>query len=158
MEALSEGKTIQDLDGIDESLRTGLDNLFSTFPSRTKLAAIMTSHCPVDSRRLALVEELNSIPGVQVDVYGSCGSLKCRERHSTAPWCWKNVLAKNYLFYFSMENTLCNEYITEKLYNPLKHGLVPVVYGGMINAFYLLSIFFYYNTIHDQFEHIFLSV
>ncbi|KAK8739635.1 hypothetical protein OTU49_003441 [Cherax quadricarinatus] len=40
------------------------------------------------------------------------------------------MLSGNYSFYLSMENNLCVDYITEKLYNPLLHNIVPVVWGG----------------------------
>lgn len=44
--------------------------------------------------------------------------------------CWRQVLGPKYLFYLSFENALCDAYVTEKLWRPLMHGLVPVVLGG----------------------------
>ena len=44
--------------------------------------------------------------------------------------CWRQVLGPKYLFYLAFENALCNAYVTEKLWRPLVHGLVPVVLGG----------------------------
>lgn len=35
-----------------------------------------------------------------------------------------------YWFYLSFENSLCVDYVTEKLYNALEHHIVPVVFGG----------------------------
>lgn len=61
--------------------------------------------------------------------YGTCGSQACKSRHPLQPDCWVEVL-KDYHFYMAMENNLCDQYITEKLYNPMKYNLVPVVYGG----------------------------
>jgi len=40
------------------------------------------------------------------------------------------MLEKRYRFYLSFENSLCTDYVTEKLYRALDHGVVPVVYGG----------------------------
>ena len=38
---------------------------------------------------------------------------------------------KCYKFYLSFENSVCNDYVTEKFYEILAHDLVPVVYGGI---------------------------
>ena len=36
---------------------------------------------------------------------------------------------KNYMFYLAFENSLCEEYVTEKFWDHLKGNLVPVVLG-----------------------------
>ena len=43
--------------------------------------------------------------------------------------CFK-MLKRIYKFYLSFENNICDEYITEKAWNALKHDIVPVVLGG----------------------------
>lgn len=40
------------------------------------------------------------------------------------------MLNKDYKFYFAFENSLCEDYVTEKLFNNMKQYIVPVVYGG----------------------------
>jgi len=40
------------------------------------------------------------------------------------------MVEKKYKFYFSLENSLCKDYVTEKLFEALKYNVVPVVFGG----------------------------
>lgn len=40
------------------------------------------------------------------------------------------MLDEDYKFYFSFENSLCTDYITEKFYNILQRNIIPVVFGG----------------------------
>lgn len=40
------------------------------------------------------------------------------------------MLGKNYKFYLSFENSLCDDYVTEKFYNALLYNTVPIVFGG----------------------------
>ncbi|XP_058125698.1 LOW QUALITY PROTEIN: alpha-(1,3)-fucosyltransferase C-like [Anopheles ziemanni] len=64
--------------------------------------------------------------GLKVDVYGSCGHLKCPRGN---PEC-DTMLDTTYWFYLSFENSLCVDYVTEKLYMALRHTIVPIVFGG----------------------------
>lgn len=47
------------------------------------------------------------------------------------------MLSRNYRFYLSFENSLCPDYVTEKLYRALAHDTVPVVFGGADYSYYL---------------------
>lgn len=49
--------------------------------------------------------------------------------HNNAESC-SNLLEENYKFYLAFENSLCRDYVTEKLYRNLQLLIVPVVYGG----------------------------
>lgn len=40
------------------------------------------------------------------------------------------MIDKIYRFYGAFENTLCKEYVTEKMYYTLERNLIPLVYGG----------------------------
>ncbi|XP_055897001.1 alpha-(1,3)-fucosyltransferase C-like isoform X2 [Biomphalaria glabrata] len=94
------------------------------FANKTKLVAWFVSHCPTDSLREKYVEQLSK--HIPVDIYGKCGTLKCEDRKE----CLK-LLDNDYKFYLSFENSLCVDYVTEKLLNVLElNTLVPVVRGG----------------------------
>ena len=46
------------------------------------------------------------------------------------PGCY-GMLNSTYLFYLSFENSLCQDYVTEKLFKILEMDVVPVVRGGI---------------------------
>jgi hypothetical protein len=51
-----------------------------------------------------------------IDVYGKCGKFKCRKElgeDNSSDEC-RDMVAKNYKFYFALENSLCRHYVTEK--------------------------------------------
>ena len=90
----------------------------------------MVSHCETSIRREDYVAELQKY--IDVDVYGKCGKLRCprNETHWIShPKCYKR-LATEYKFYLAFENSICNDYVTEKLFSILQHDIVPVVLGG----------------------------
>ncbi|KAH9384872.1 hypothetical protein HPB48_026902 [Haemaphysalis longicornis] len=72
------------------------------------------------SRREDYVKQLQE--HVRVDVYGKCGHLKCPRANSTK--CYE-MFAKKYFFYLSFENSICRDYVTEKLFNVLKYDIIP---------------------------------
>ncbi|XP_068225799.1 alpha-(1,3)-fucosyltransferase C-like isoform X2 [Palaemon carinicauda] len=89
----------------------------------------MSSNCDTFSRREEYVFELHKY--IRVDKYGECGKYRCGAKYQAFnEKCWVQRLRKKYLFSLAFENSLCNHYISEKPYNPLVHGLVPIVWGG----------------------------
>ena len=64
---------------------------------------------------------------MDVDIYGECGDFQCSRHNETA--CYLSM-EKNYKFYLSFENSICDDYVTEKYFNILKYDVIPVVYGG----------------------------
>nr|XP_045619552.1 alpha-(1,3)-fucosyltransferase C-like isoform X1 [Procambarus clarkii] len=91
---------------------------------KTKMAAWLVSNCHALSGREELVQTLRK--WLAIDQYGKCGRLRCKSRD--VQQCYAQ-LAKRYKFYFSFENSLCRDYVTEKLFNVLRLDMVPVVYG-----------------------------
>ncbi|XP_037804725.1 alpha-(1,3)-fucosyltransferase C-like [Penaeus monodon] len=100
---------------------------WSAFLRRPRLAAWMVSHCRTSSHRERYVKKLQEY--IPVTVYGRCSRRRC-VKSSQNKVCFTSVLVPSYSFYLSFENSICNDYITEKLWNALQYGLVPVVYGG----------------------------
>jgi glycoprotein 3-alpha-L-fucosyltransferase/alpha-1,3-fucosyltransferase len=89
---------------------------------------------PTQSRRENYVQELQKYIGV--DVYGKCGNLSCDRQPGTAfsnDDCSKRLLngAGSYKFYLAFENSLCDDYVTEKLWKTLGHDVIPVVMGAV---------------------------
>ncbi|XP_050085579.1 LOW QUALITY PROTEIN: alpha-(1,3)-fucosyltransferase C [Anopheles aquasalis] len=108
--------------GFDAYKNASLVELVS---QKRSMAVQFVSHCGAISRRDQLVRSLQSAR-LTVDVYGACGNHKCARNN---PECEK-MLDTVYWFYLSFENSLCVDYVTEKLFNALEHNIVPVVYGG----------------------------
>ncbi|XP_066976537.1 alpha-(1,3)-fucosyltransferase C-like [Macrobrachium rosenbergii] len=97
--------------------------------NRTRLAVWVSSHCPTQSKREDYVRELQKF--AQVDTYGTCGKLSCGfKEEQRDERCWRSLFSRKYLFYLAFENSMCDSYVTEKLWRPLAFGLVPIVMGG----------------------------
>ncbi|XP_018332675.1 alpha-(1,3)-fucosyltransferase C-like [Agrilus planipennis] len=98
---------------------------------RDKLVAWFVSNCNSKSGRENFTRELQEY--LPVDIYGDCGQYKCAKQvtdyKQSSEECYE-MIENNYLFYLSLENSLCKDYVTEKMYNVLKRNIVPVVYGG----------------------------
>lgn len=92
---------------------------------KTKTAVWVVSHCNTDSRREKFVRELSK--HIRVDVYGACGPLNCeRDENDT---CFRRI-EREYFFMLALENSLCRDYVSEKLFSALLYDVVPVVLGS----------------------------
>ena len=96
----------------------GYDSNRNYLENRTKTAITFISNCV--RPRLYAVMELKK--HIDVDVYGKCGK-------SCKPNCFS--LLPMYKFYLAFENSICEDYITEKTYrNALNNEIVPVIISG----------------------------
>jgi len=90
---------------------------------KSRLVAWMVSNCYTPSRRATYVKLLKR--HIAVDIYGKCGTMTCPHGDESC-----DIRMKTYKFYLAFENSLCPEYITEKVWRALEQGVVPIVLGG----------------------------
>ena len=95
-------------------------NYINIVSRKSKMAAWIVSNCNDDSRRLEFVRELKR-EGVEVDIYGACGTGKLTN---------ESVL-QQYKFYLALENSLCTDYVTEKFFERYNHDLILITLGGI---------------------------
>lgn len=92
--------------------------------NKTKLAAWFVSNCITSGRREDYVRQLSQY--IPIDIYGKCGNLSCPDQDQC-----REMIRSDYKFYISFENSLCNDYVTEKLSAALLYDTVPVVMGNV---------------------------
>ncbi|CAJ0959578.1 unnamed protein product, partial [Mesorhabditis belari] len=106
---------------VDESLIRG----------KKKGAAWFVSHCSTASQRELLVQRMQS--GFEVDIYGGCGTKNCPRGGDC-----EKMLDTDYHFYITFENSICKDYVTEKVWNQgYGRELIPVVLKRSIVESYL---------------------
>ncbi|XP_067103714.1 alpha-(1,3)-fucosyltransferase 11 [Osmerus mordax] len=94
----------------------------------------MQSHCDVPSDRDRYVQELMKY--IKVDSYGKCLNNKAlpESLEDTATATGEDArfmgFVARYKFHLALENGLCHDYMTEKLWRPLHQGSVPVYRGS----------------------------
>ncbi|GAB6023421.1 hypothetical protein CHUAL_008205 [Chamberlinius hualienensis] len=110
---------------------TTIKNSTTPLAKKAKFAVWMVSHCWTYSHRESYIAQLKQF--IPIDVVGDCGDVEIAECSKESSYsqddCW-SYLEQNYKFYLSFENSLCKDYVTEKLFNPLNYRLLPVVFGG----------------------------
>mgnify|MGYP001184470493 CR=1 FL=1 len=123
-------------------------------PEKTNLVAWTVSNCETASNREMTAKQLsNSLKKInqRLDIFGAkdCMSSECvpgerkscPDKHISFPSCpndsrvnpdkkcVERVLG-SYYFYLSWENSICEDYVTEKFYDALRRSIVPVVLEG----------------------------
>jgi alpha-1,3-fucosyltransferase len=92
---------------------------------KSKHAAWFVTNCQNKSGRNNRVRELQR--HINVDVYGKCGPLSCPRTNEEL--CFQK-LKREYYFYLAYENSLCIDYVTEKVVNAFRYETIPVILGG----------------------------
>ncbi|KAK6749615.1 hypothetical protein RB195_001928 [Necator americanus] len=93
---------------------------------------IFVSNCHTPSKRENLIRELRKF--TEITVRGGCRKELENENEEFAPSCEPPTcnesddhLIETHRFYISFENSICNDYITEKFFSRVSQLLVPVV-------------------------------
>ncbi|XP_034193425.1 4-galactosyl-N-acetylglucosaminide 3-alpha-L-fucosyltransferase 9 [Osmia lignaria lignaria] len=96
---------------------------------KTKLVTVMGSNCAGTNGRWKYVNELKSILGNDLHIYGKClnGNTTACPGHFD-----KDCSALNaYKFYLAFENSNCKEYITEKVFwHGYRKLAIPIIMGA----------------------------
>ena len=96
---------------------------------KKKDAIWVVSSCHTNSRREDYVEILKKY--ISVDVLGACGKeWTCGERFDHDREDCFSILNSTYRFHIAFENSLCEDYITEKFYENYQYDIIQVVRGG----------------------------
>lgn len=86
---------------------------------RTKMAASIISNCNDKAQRYRLIHELAMY--INIDQYGHCGNLACPQTDRTI------CRSSDYRFRIAFENSNCRDYVSEKFWNALADGVIPIV-------------------------------
>lgn len=98
-------------------------NYTEIIASKTKMAVWFVSNCHPTSHRMELAKAMQKY--ISIDIYGKCGKLICKDRSKC-----QEMMERDYKFYLSFENSLCEDYITEKVFSNMKKNIIPVIYNG----------------------------
>ncbi|KAM0792363.1 hypothetical protein ACM66B_005043 [Microbotryomycetes sp. NB124-2] len=115
-----------------------------------KIAAAFVTNChPRNARSLILQHLIELLPG-QIDSFGRCHGNSDAEQTLKELGAWQEVgpgptrwnikiaTMKRYKFAIAFENSNDLDYVTEKFFQPLEQGVVPLVFGApdMVRRFY----------------------
>ena len=100
---------------------------FKIAKSKTKDAIWIVSHCDTLSKRELYVEVLKQY--ISVDILGACGEKWDCGRRLVHDQCF-DIYNSTYRYSIAFENTLCQDYITEKFFDNYKYDILQVRRGG----------------------------
>ncbi|XP_053390912.1 glycoprotein 3-alpha-L-fucosyltransferase A-like, partial [Mercenaria mercenaria] len=94
--------------------------------SKKRTALMIMSHCNTPANRLKYVTKLRKF--IDVDILGACGTkwtCGIRFKHDD---CFKII--NQYKFFLAFENSFCNNYFSEKVFDNFDYDTVMVTRGG----------------------------
>uniref|UniRef100_A0A0N4ZC06 Fucosyltransferase n=1 Tax=Parastrongyloides trichosuri TaxID=131310 RepID=A0A0N4ZC06_PARTI len=84
------------------------------------------SNCATNSAREKIIDKLSKY--IKMDIYGKCA--KDEKKKLICPpnirECEKNLIT-SYYFYIALENSICDDYVTEKYWSRYMYNSVPIV-------------------------------
>lgn len=92
---------------------------------KSKMVAWFVSNCDHANGRMEYVKRLQKI--VPVDIFGKCGRDECPKNNKQE---CEEMLNTSYKFYLAFENSICEDYITEKVFAYSKNDVTIIVRGG----------------------------
>ena len=106
------------------TIHTNYSKTFNYAANKKHIVAWFVSNCHTSSIREAYAEGF----GEHVDLhqYGCGGQYICPKSNTSE---CNRLLNDDYKFYLSFENSLCRDYVTEKLWKILQINVVPIVLG-----------------------------
>ncbi|CAC5375203.1 FUT-1 [Mytilus coruscus] len=109
------------------------NNYSDIFKEKTNDIVWVVSHCDTVSKRERYVNEMQKI--INIDILGGCGKSRCSGSYLNC----RRRLSKRYKFYLSFENSLCTDYLTEKVFHVYGESvnMVPIVRGAPNHKQYL---------------------
>lgn len=116
-------------------------DIMNVIKDKTDAVAWFVSHCKTSSNRERYVTFLNNelnAYGLGIDIFGRCSefsSYQCPMENMN--YCY-SILKNKYFFYLAFENSMSDDYVTEKVLTATKNLAVPVVYGGANYTRYVL--------------------
>ena len=119
------------LDKLEVKIKNNRVDMKSLVAKKSREVLWMYSNCRVKDRVRYAEQLIKS--GMQIDIFGRCGKPDpCKSKFNIE--CVKTNAAK-YWFYLAFENSHCEDYITEKAWNSLTWGTIPIVNGPSIEGY-----------------------
>jgi alpha-1,3-fucosyltransferase len=120
---------------LNADLRSDIDkkNYSSIFRNKKKSCVWFASHCRTSSKRELYVSRLKTY--IDIDIFGACGNTKhdCQKGDQGC----KDNAVKSYKFFLAFENSICEDYITEKVFSWITEDIILVVRGARFYKRYL---------------------
>lgn len=109
------------------------ETMLRVIKKKRKMAAWFVSNCNLTpSNRMSVAKQMGKF--VTVDIYGKCGTKTCmKDKHEEC----QQMLEQDYMFYLSFENSLCRDYLTEKVFSNMNYLIIPVLYNAAENHKFL---------------------
>jgi alpha-1,3-fucosyltransferase len=99
------------------------DRLLEIVRNKTTIASWLLSNCAdTKSFRNEFAKRLEEC-GIKIKIYGGCGN-------ETLEFYDRKKEASKAKFYMAFENSICSDYVTEKVYKYHNKDIIPVVYSG----------------------------